>query len=124
MLRQFHGFGSDWAISLRFVKDEGITLYLVFRYAGDASLNGNQTANAVARIQNALLNREYSFRQVKGQSGISAVDASWAGEAAEITKNEEQYSGDTYGGLLIAYEKPPFPLCIRGHRKENRGQEG
>lgn len=105
MLRQFHGFGSDWAISLRFVKDEGITLYLVFRYAGDASLNENQTANAVARIQNALLNREYSFRQVKGQSGISAVDASWAGEAAEITKNEEQYSGDTYpnGSKQIFY---------------------
>ena len=98
MIRQFHGLGSSWGISLRLVKsDDRITLYLIFRYSGDVNLTAAQLANAVSTIQNALMSSEYSFRLLnETEEMVKALQINWAREAAEITKTENEYRGDTY----------------------------
>ena len=46
MIRQFHAMGTQWAISLRLIKEEAITLYLIFRYAGSNKLTEPEQRNA------------------------------------------------------------------------------
>lgn len=97
MLREFHGLGSDWGISLRLIKEErAISLYLVFRYAGIRKMNSDEIRLARQRIGNALL-QEYSFKVCEEDSELStATDISWASQAAEIFKEEQEYLGDKY----------------------------
>ena len=97
MLRQFHGLGENWGISLRLVKNEGeITLYLVFRHADQRRISDDELKKANNRIQNALLNAEYSFSRADDNETEALDVSSWAAGAAEITKHEQEYQGDVY----------------------------
>ena len=70
MLRQLHGLGDQWAMSLRLVKKEQrIILYLVFRYAGHINDMREQLLKADQKIQNALMKQEYSFEKIKTEFG-------------------------------------------------------
>lgn len=95
MLRQLHGLGEHWAISMRLVKKQDIMLYLVFRYAGGHFLSEAERKGANLKIQNALLRSEYSFEMITDGSKTECFDLSWANEAAEITKEEKEFEGDT-----------------------------
>ena len=53
MLRQFHGLGEEWAVSLRILKKETLTLYLIFRCAESAVLSEQERQAAEHKIQNA-----------------------------------------------------------------------
>lgn len=98
MIRQFHGLGSDWGISLRLVKiNNSICLYLIFRYAGNTHLTQAEIDAADGKIRNALMTNEYSFQRVKNNDAIlQALQVRWANEIAEITKTETEYRGDVY----------------------------
>lgn len=98
MIRQFHGLGKNWAISLRFVKSEKtITLYLIFRYAGNENPTSEQLAGAGNTIRNALMNNEYSFQLLDNPvEKKKSLQVHWANEIAEITKTESEYHGDVY----------------------------
>ena len=94
MVRGFHGLGAAWAISLRFIKkDNAITLFLVFRYAGVEGLSQEEFKAADQHIRNMLMNTEYSFHKVSPALAFETADYQ---EAAELTKAEEFYQGDTY----------------------------
>ena len=98
MIRQFYGLGEQWAISLRFLKkDSRIVLYLLFRYAGTRERMNSDIANADQKIQNALMKQEYSFEKVRDialEEGLT--DVTWASEVADITKQENEFTGDRY----------------------------
>lgn len=94
MIRQFHAMGTQWAISLRLIKEEAITLYLIFRYAGSNKLTEPEQRNAKEFIQNYLMRNEYRFEY----SGAECLDASWVREAAEISRDEQEYQGDYFQG--------------------------
>lgn len=98
MLRQLHGLGDQWAMSLRLVKKEQrIILYLVFRYAGHINDMREQLLKADQKIQNALMKQEYSFEKVRSSEGEGWIlDVTWASEVAEITKQENEFQGDRY----------------------------
>lgn len=96
MLRQLHGLGPEWSFSLRLKKENSaITLYLVFRFSGSASAPELAVQEAEQRIENALMRTEYSFRR-ESDAQEAALDVSWMQEAAEITKNEQEYQSDRY----------------------------
>lgn len=97
MLRQLHGLGSDWCMSLRLVKDETITLYLVFRRALTSGDKGKGLSDEY--IQSALMGQEYSFVPVDDIG--PAFDISWANEAVEIAKQEEVLHGSEYPSQLM-----------------------
>ncbi len=120
MLRQFHGLGEDWAVSLRILKKETLTLYLVFRYAGSDVLTDKEKQTADHKIQNALMNGEYSFRRIETvNSGEEWMDLSWAEEAAEVIKQEQEYFGDVYpnGQRQIFYS--PFSWTAADNNMEH-----
>lgn len=94
MIRQFHSFGDNWTISLRMVKEKSITLYLIFRYASSKKLTDVEKDNFEYKIKNSLMNNEYKFEK----SDLDCLDASWIKEAAEITRNEQEYQSDFYNG--------------------------
>lgn len=98
MIRQFHSLGPEWTISLRLLHEgEQVTLYLLFRHASVSGLPAERLANARGTIRNALMNREYTFHEVDDPQEMGrALDASWAQEAAEVTKRETEYQGDAY----------------------------
>ena len=98
MIRQFYGLGDQWAISLRMIKKEqSITLYLLFRYAGNRNNLHMDIANADQKIMNALMKQEYSFEKVKDLSKEDGIiDVSWASEVADIIKQENEFTGDKY----------------------------
>lgn len=96
MLRQLHSLGPEWSMSLRLKKADGaITLYLVFRFSGRAAAPEQAMLAAEQRIENALMRSEYTFRREENAES-EALDASFAQEAAEITKNEQEYQSDRY----------------------------
>ena len=93
MLRQFHGLGSNWGISMRLVKkDFSIILYLVFRCASYQFLSDEEISAADFKIRNALLQNEYSFKRIEN----NIENILWVNEIAEITKNEMEYQSDRY----------------------------
>lgn len=97
MLRQIHGLGENWCVSLRFVKKERITLFIVFRYAGSSVLAADELKEADIKIQNALMKNEYTFEKMEdSQEQKEFLDLSWAAEAVEITKTEQEYQSDIY----------------------------
>lgn len=95
MLRQFYGMGKDWTFSMRLLKKERITLYLIFRYAGERRLSAEEIRQADIKIQNALMKNEYDFEGENAENA-DCFDLSWATEAAEITKSEQEYKTDIY----------------------------
>ncbi len=95
MLRQFHSLGTEWSFSLRLLKEETITLYLIFRYAGDSILTEEELKQAEVRIKNALMRSEYTFEKVPVEHA-ECFDLSWASEVAEITKTEKEFQSDRY----------------------------
>lgn len=94
MIRQFHSLGSSWTISLRMIKERDITLYLIFRYAGANNLSNNEKERLDNTIKNSLMNNEYRFEK----TDLECLDSSWIEEAAEITRNEQEYQSDFYNG--------------------------
>lgn len=97
MLRQIHGLGSSWSCSMRFIKVDGIELYLLFRHAGTRPLSSQETEEADAKIRNALPQTEYSFHRVDPKDCPPYVlSASWARQATEIERREEIYHGAPY----------------------------
>ena len=98
MLRKLHALGSDWAISLRLVKkSDWITLYLLFRFTGSRILTADELSGADHQIQDAFIKSEYTFEKADDELH-ECTDLSWAGEAAEVVKNEQEYHGDNYPG--------------------------
>lgn len=95
MLRQLHSLGTEWSFSLRLLKEETITLYLIFRYAGDRLLTEEELKQAEVKIRNALMRSEYAFEKVPAEHA-ECFDLSWALEAAEITKTEKEFQSDRY----------------------------
>lgn len=96
MIRQLHGLGEYWGISLRLVKREKITIYLVLRCASAQTLSDEMLKSAESNIRNALLQNEYTFQKVETDSFEDFLDIEWAGEVSEIIKSEQEYRGDTY----------------------------
>lgn len=96
MLRSLQLLNSEWGISMRLMKkDNDLVLYLVFRYASAA--DEIISKNSEQRIRNMLMNNEYSFQKVESHQELQEVfNTSWVNEVAEITKNEQKYTGDTY----------------------------
>lgn len=97
MLRQLHGLGGDWGLSMRLVKDAALTLYLVFRRAHRRAAGADDTAER--SIKTALMGDEYSFEPMEDAS--AALDLSWAQEAVEIAKQEEVLHGAPYPPQLM-----------------------
>lgn len=97
MIRQFHGLGEQWGISLRLVKtSNGLTLYLIFRFSGRSN-DPEIMESADRKIQNALMRQEYSFTKVQDTAEMQIpLRADWANEVVEITKEENEYHGATY----------------------------
>ena len=97
MIRQFYGLGSNWGVSLRFVKTDIITMYLVFRYSGSDTRTDNQMARDRGIIQNMLMNSEYAFHLVEDSEQLKrSLQVPWANEVVEITKAENEYQGAPY----------------------------
>ena len=96
MIRRLHGLGENWGISLRLVRNnERITLYLIFRYSGNQNIAEEEIRSVETRIKNALP-QEYSFEKLSDAEIKSILDLSWAKEAVEITKRENEFRGDEY----------------------------
>lgn len=94
MLRQFHNLGSHYTMTLRFIKNkETLSLYLIMTYLSMKELTSQEREIENRRIQNALMN-EYHFEEVTYRDDI--FDVSWAQEAVEITKQEEEAFGDLW----------------------------
>lgn len=110
MLRQFHGLGENWAVSMRLARiNDSLCLYLLFRYAGPDGLDTARYSEAQQLISNSLMRNEYSFEPVTDFSKEPVLlDAAWAGEMAEITKNESEYYSDTYPNGTRASFYVPF----------------
>lgn len=97
MLRQIHSLSEEWGISLRLLKKENITLFFVFRYAGEVYLRPDEVERVDQKIQNALMKNEYTFEKLEEPDKEEMLfEISWASEAAEITKTEQEYQGDHY----------------------------
>ena len=97
MIRQFHELGDDWAFSFRIIKDgDSLAVYLVFRYSGAFILSDEEKDNVDNRIQNAFPNNEYTFTKLAEDKAEDLTNISWAKEAVEIIKEEQEYSGDSY----------------------------
>lgn len=98
MLRQLHGLGSNWGMSLRLEKkDQEIILFLYFRHAGNHHLSSEEIEKADQRIYNALMKNEYSFSRVPSEEVDQHLkDVNWVTEIAEITKGELTYRSDQY----------------------------
>lgn len=94
MIRQFHAMGMQWAISLRLIKDQNINLYLIFRYTGSKKMTDLDQRNSKELIQNYLMRNEYRFESADAE----CLDTSWVMEAAEITRDEQEYQGDSFQG--------------------------
>lgn len=114
MIRQFHALGPQWTISLRLIKEESITMYLIFRYAGSVKMTDEEKKNADAAIQNALMRNEYRFERAKPE----CLDASWVTEAAEITRDEQEYEGDSYQGRPLHEFYVPYMWTATDNRME------
>lgn len=96
MIRQLHSLGDQWGISLRFVKNTSIELYVIFRNAVDFSYTSLAAQAEKQRIQNALMNQEYTFEEVPESENALWQGTSWINEFTEITKSEQIYTGDKY----------------------------
>lgn len=94
MLRRLHGLGPEWTFSLRFVKDQTITLYLVFRWARAQGVDVQEVNREKTVIHNALMGTEYSFAYEEDSK--RAFELAWAREASIIFKHEEEYRGFDY----------------------------
>ena len=94
MLRQLHGLGSSWGISLRIVKDRELTLYLVFRQAAPNGVDMAKVGRLDQFIRGSLMGNEYSFAHLGDPA--PALDVSWAHEVAEIFKREGEFHGVDY----------------------------
>lgn len=97
MIRQFHEMGEQWAVSFRIIKDNNaLAVYLVFKNSSNYFLTKEEMDNADHRIQNAFPNSEYTFEKLAEEKAVEMIDISWAKEAVEIVKEEQEYNGDKY----------------------------
>lgn len=97
MLRQLHNLGNDWTISMRILKKNmRLSLYIIFRYAGQEKLSNQQMSVMKERISNSLMKNEYSFEEASEDSLKEALNVDWASQAAEVFKKEEKYQSDMY----------------------------
>ena len=98
MIRRFHEFGTEWAISFRIIKEnDGLSLYLIFKHNNVfTSLKNDEYNHFNQRIQNSFLNAEYTFEKVPKGTWSNIFDLSWSNEAVEIIKDEQKYQGDLY----------------------------
>ena len=107
MIRQFHELGKEWVVSFRIIKDDSLSIYLLFKRVIDnqTQVSNEEIRQYGQRIQNTFLNEEYTFQSVSDSEMTSAIDLSWCNEAAEILKDEQQYHGDIYptGGFQTFY---------------------
>lgn len=97
MIRQLHGIGENWGISLRLIAHNGVlSLYIVFRYALSHKQTKADFNNSVSVILSALPKDLYTFEQVGNEDLPSVLSAPWAKESTEITKVENTDYGDYY----------------------------
>lgn len=94
MLRQLHGLGPGWGISMRVVKDRDLSLYLVFRQAAPGGVDSAKLERLGQFIRGSLMGNEYSFESMADPS--PALDVSWAREVAEVFKREGEFHGVDY----------------------------
>lgn len=77
-------------------KNMRLSLYIIFRYAGQEKLSNQQMSVMKERISNSLMKNEYSFEEASEDSLKEALYVDWASQAAEVFKKEEKYQSDMY----------------------------
>ena len=89
MLRGFQNLGSHVGISFRIVKDQELTIYIVFRQKKTDDDNNKFDS----KIQNYLISNLYSFEKIDTDP---TEDIEWANEVCEIVKEESLEDGTKY----------------------------
>lgn len=65
---------------------------------------------ALERYQLALLNAVYK-KSRNGEKGYLCLKMAWIYRALKDEEKEQQYLGNAYKGLCLAYEEDKFPIC-------------
>ena len=106
--------GTEWADSAaRFAQGRSAGAAKAIP-ASDAPLSG-----AALRIDSALVKNLYTFERVRSSDQGPALDVSWAQEAVEITKDEQEYEGDLYPNNQRQVFYVPYSYLATDNTMEN-----